>query len=330
LPQAEGYRSVRTIGRSAVDPSSEMLAVGCTVSSAVASPTAVRILPRLGRPDIFECAGVASDSVSAGIRRYLDATIAVDGDASLMAGTWTFESREYCYATGGWWQSDGTFYLPEGERLEDCFWMDTMTFVPNDFSGEWPRIPIPPGGGGGPIANPGTTTPPVTPVTDSATMEAEYLAAETDDTGLSEGVWQLTDLENLQFSCRDPARKCPRPSLYRTSPAVISAAAGMVAATAADGLERGAWLFRNADGTIRVGPWHTGNIWGTIPTLAGNLMPPDAIGMIHSHPQEDPPSGPDAGLALETGTYVTIVTTKQLFLLDPHGKWVYTGARPIQ
>jgi|CXWL01.1.fsa_nt_gi hypothetical protein len=158
LPQAEGYRSVRVIGRSAVDPSGEMLAVGCTASAAVASPTAVRILPRPGKPDVFECAGVAPDSVTAGIRRYLEATVAANGDAFIMAGTWVFASREYCYATGGWWQSDGTFYLPEGETLRDCFWMDTMIFVPTDFSGEWPRVPIPPGGGG-----PGSNTPPPPP-----------------------------------------------------------------------------------------------------------------------------------------------------------------------
>lgn len=158
LPQAEGYRSVRVVGRSAADPSGEMLAVGCAASVAWASPTAVRIMPRPGKPDVFECGGVAPDSIGEGIRRYLAATVAASGDAFLMAGEWRFEAREYCYASGGWWQADGTFYLPPSDSLHDCFWMDTMTFVPAEFSGEWPRIPIPPGGVGVPGTGAGGPT----------------------------------------------------------------------------------------------------------------------------------------------------------------------------
>lgn len=165
-PTDPGYRSIATHGRTAVDPVSEMLAVGCRLTGAASEPTTVRLIPRQGRPDLFDCEGVAADSVSLGVNRYISANMAAEGGAFLVAGRWAPIMREFCYATRGWWQADGTYWL-DGGRLYDCFIVSSWTFIRDDSpfgeNDEWPIVPIDPNGGtsgGGPEGLPSDPVPP--------------------------------------------------------------------------------------------------------------------------------------------------------------------------
>lgn len=169
-PPTEGYRSIRTIGRTAEDPAEAMLAVGCRLATAAGDSTTIRFAPRSGRPQLFDCSGIAADSVEAATRRYLYASIAAEGDAFLMSGTFRPIWREWCVPSAGWWQSDGTWYLPPTGTMDACVMKLTWTFVGDGGTGEeewreWSRLPLPPGGGGpGGVGGPGSgsTTPPDT------------------------------------------------------------------------------------------------------------------------------------------------------------------------
>ncbi len=152
-PATEGYRSIRTIGRTATDPAEAMLGVGCRIATTVGDSATVRFAPRLGRPQLFDCFGLPTDSVAAGTRRYLDAAMAADGDASLMDAAYRPVLREWCFPSDGWWQSDGTWYLPPGATMDQCVWRVTWTLVPIALLGQedqltWDRLPLPPGDGG--------------------------------------------------------------------------------------------------------------------------------------------------------------------------------------
>lgn len=323
-PTAPTTRDVVRGGNTVVSPNEYMASVGCIRRTSLPDSGGVIVIPGADTvPVWFLCGSPGSAPVRAALKEYRAALRSGLGGAFSQNGhiEWVARWREWCRPTGGEQYGD-IWVLGPDDFLYDCQWLATWvpTWVPGD---PWPT-PEEGGGGGG---EPPDTTPP--PPIDSTAIYAEWVAAETDDTQGYEGLWVLTDIETNAFNCRTQPRKCPKPSAYVNSPAVISAAASMVAATKADGLERGAWLFRNTDGSIRVGEWHTGNIWGQIPTMASNLMPADAIGSIHSHPQNDPPSGNDGNVSRETGTYSTIATTNYLFLLDPQGTWIYKGARPI-
>lgn len=158
---------VRTYGRSTVSPESFMLGAGCSRYTGTSRDGIVGIKPTRGAAQRFDCRGVAPEAVRDAMARYMDARLAADGDAHMMLGAWNVVQREYCYATGGWWQEDGTFYLPPGESLYDCFVEETYTYVPENWGGSWPTIPIAPGEGGG---------PPPTPV-DSAAAVRDSLSA---------------------------------------------------------------------------------------------------------------------------------------------------------
>lgn len=134
-------------GRLAVSPVGFMTAVGCQVAAVDSMATLAVRLPVNGST-FFDCPGVAPDSIGMGLTRYADAMRAALGGASQMIGDWNVVSREYCYASDGHWQSDGTFYLPPGAYLYDCFVVETWTHESAPFGG-WPAIPIIPGAGDG-------------------------------------------------------------------------------------------------------------------------------------------------------------------------------------
>lgn len=147
--EAQGWELVKGgRGRTAVNPSQYMLAVGCLAYSGSTGLGIVGIEPNEGPPERFNCVGVPSDTIQAAMQRYIDASIAANGDANQMIGSWDLVSREYCYANSGYWQQDGSYYLPPGGTLTNCFWEDTWTLIVPDQPG-WPPIPIAPSGGGG-------------------------------------------------------------------------------------------------------------------------------------------------------------------------------------
>jgi len=108
----------------------------------------------------------------------------------------------------------------------------------------------------------------------------------------------------------------PKPSEILFSPAVAAAATELMALTAQTGLEYGAFLYLNADGTILVGPTIVGTAT-TMPGLNSRLHPDNAIGSIHSHPVDLPPSPDDGAVATATRTFVTVATASHLYLAGP-------------
>lgn len=145
----QGLEQVRTYGRTAVNPEWLLLQAGCTRYAGPSRPGTIGLKMPAGPALRFDCNGVAPGLVREAMANYLDAKYAADGNAHMQLGAWNVVQREYCYATGGWWQEDGTFYLPPGESLYDCFMEETYTYVPENWDGSWPTIPIAPGDGGG-------------------------------------------------------------------------------------------------------------------------------------------------------------------------------------
>ncbi|MBL0179412.1 MAG: hypothetical protein IPP98_09855 [Gemmatimonadetes bacterium] len=184
-PPVEGYRSIRTIGRTAEDPAGAMLGVGCRVATAAGDSTTIRFAPRSGRPQLFDCAGIATDSVEAATRRYLYAAIAAEGDAFLMAGVFWPIWREWCVPSAGWWQSDGTWYLPPNGTLDACVMKLTYTYVADGGSGEeewreWPRLPLP-GGSGGPGGGGSNSVTPIAQDTANAGVSDSMTTCDPND-----------------------------------------------------------------------------------------------------------------------------------------------------
>ncbi len=101
-------------------------------------------------------------------------------------------------------------------------------------------------------------------MTVSATITVHDPAA-IDDTGLP--VWSyVDDLSVPSFNCKIVV--CPDPAKIITDPGVLAAAASFVTATRSDSLqrERGAFVFMNANGTLRVGPTIVG-VAGEMPNM---------------------------------------------------------------
>lgn len=91
----------------------------------------------------------------------------------------------------------------------------------------------------------------------------------------------------------------------------------------ADGRERGAYLFRNRDGTIRVGEIKVGE--ERAGTVDLGPAPEDAIGEIHTHPNVTypsgfilpggPPSGNDANRVANFHHYSVVVTKEKVYVI---------------
>ena len=128
--------------------------------------------------------------------------------------------------------------------------------------------------------------------------------------------------EYSTFDCR--VIVCPSPSAILVDANVQTASAVLQRASIKDGLEHGAFLFLRADGTIRVGEIFTGSAT-RMPQLA--RAPSDAIGSIHSHPLNVPPSGSDGINAYYNNIYVTVVTVGWMYLIDPNGHQIATVPR---
>lgn len=149
-PEVQGWELVGGgRGRTVTNPEEYMIAVGCSVFTGSSDSTVMAIKPIDGPAQRFRCAGVRLDTVRAAMTRYVSATQSANGNASLLLGSWDVVSREYCYASAGWWQADGSYYLPSEGTLYDCFWEETWTYIPQAWPGFWNLIPIAPGGGGG-------------------------------------------------------------------------------------------------------------------------------------------------------------------------------------
>jgi hypothetical protein len=112
--------------------------------------------------------------------------------------------------------------------------------------------------------------------------------------------------------------KCPTPQEILFSSAVQAAAAALMANTVRDKVEWGAFLFRNADGSIRVGDYIQGTAT-SVPGLASNLTPSNAVGSLHTHTDLNGPSGRDALLATTTNTNVTVATAAWLYVIKSNG-----------
>ena len=94
-------------------------------------------------------------------------------------------------------------------------------------------------------------------------------------------------------------------------------------ASAADGRERGAYLFRNEDGTVRVGEIQTGEPRSGQVDLG--QAPKDAIGEIHTHPDVTypsgfvlpggPPSGNDASRVANFYHYSVVVGKDKVYVI---------------
>jgi RHS repeat-associated protein len=88
--------------------------------------------------------------------------------------------------------------------------------------------------------------------------------------------------------------KCPTIGAIQGNPALRARGEALLALSEADKRERGAYLFNGPNGTIRVGTIYIGRPnsdrienWGD--------APPDAIGMIHTHPRIRGTGGWEAG-----------------------------------
>lgn len=132
-----------------------------------------------------------------------------------------------------------------------------------------------------------------------------------------------------------PETKCPGSKAIITSPVVRSAAADLFNNANRDHLEWGAYIYKNADGTIRVGPYIQGQLT-TVSQLAGT-PPSDAIGWIHAHwgaAGQNGPSGCYGGgptnylycgdykHARDLGIYAVVSTYKYLYMVTPTGSLV--------
>lgn len=98
----------------------------------------------------------------------------------------------------------------------------------------------------------------------------------------------------------------------------VRAAAGvMMQATNQDGKERGAWLYLNMDGTIRVGLIGVGTS-NQGPAFLAGPVPRNAIGQIHTHPGGDAQPGPgDFQWARDHNAYATVATQTYLYVIPP-------------
>jgi hypothetical protein len=152
-PDVQGWEFVGGgRGRTVVNPLEFMLAAGCSVAEGPGDSTRIGIKPILGPAFQFSCPGVPSDTVHAAMSRFVAADSAANGSASMMLGTWDVVSREYCYASAGGWQADGSYYLPPQGMLYDCFWVETYTLILPGGGNVFPTIPIAPGVGAFPTA----------------------------------------------------------------------------------------------------------------------------------------------------------------------------------
>ncbi|MEO7355321.1 MAG: hypothetical protein ABIZ70_13330 [Gemmatimonadales bacterium] len=134
-------------GRTAVSPLEYMFAIGCSLVQGAGDSTVIGIKPILGPARQFSCAGVLPDTIRAAMSRFVTTDSAANGAANMMLGSWDVVERQYCYASAGYWQADGSYYLPPGGTLSDCYWVETYTFIPPNWGNEFSIIPISPGGG---------------------------------------------------------------------------------------------------------------------------------------------------------------------------------------
>jgi hypothetical protein len=113
---------------------------------------------------------------------------------------------------------------------------------------------------------------------------------------------------------------CPTdPKMVIFAPAVQETAVKMYAATAADGYERGAWIYWDPKtNTITVGVWMVGTS-GDMPQM--RYAPNDAIGQIHSHPPASyqGPSGNDQLNGINNNIYMLVTTQNWTFIMDTQG-----------
>jgi hypothetical protein len=154
----------------------------------------------------------------------------------------------------------------------------------------------------------------------NGTYESPY----TDNTGAPDGpgAWPV-DTDEPVFDCQQV--KCPDPRTIIQSSSVINAAQTMINGTHNDGKERGAFLFLNADGTIRVGEVYVGTA-SNVPQLA--TAPANAIGSIHTHPNANPPSDYDATNAIDNHIFIVVATVSYLYIVDTAGNAAYKMRRP--
>ena len=138
-PEDPGYRNVE--GRNGtgllVSPRDAMQAIGCRVVTAEPDSGAVAIRLHDSTLEFFQCAGVATDSVSRAIFRYHEAVGASLGGASALAGYYRLDFvgfGEACTTTTEWWTFAGVMaYATHLEIEGTTYWVE---------AGEWAiRVP---------------------------------------------------------------------------------------------------------------------------------------------------------------------------------------------
>lgn len=97
-----------------------------------------------------------------------------------------------------------------------------------------------------------------------------------------------------EFDCT-PVTKCPTPTEIVTSPAVLAAATSLMALSLAEKVEYGAFVYKNSDGTLRVGSPIKGDT-NSVPAMSPPI-PSDAVGSIHTHWKDDAGQGGPSGCA---------------------------------
>jgi hypothetical protein len=125
---------------------------------------------------------------------------------------------------------------------------------------------------------------------------------------------------------------CPHISVFRSDANFVKFATDLFNASQADGRERGAYLFNGPNGTIRVGEVIVGEI-GYV--YMGN-PPPDAIGKIHTHPDQrvssdftlpgGPLNGHDIQSVRNADIYGIVVNRRYIYLVhwqDRGGEYSY-------
>ena len=142
--------------------------------------------------------------------------------------------------------------------------------------------------------------------------------------------------------CRLKGVNCPRnASLFVRNNALMAAADRMYQESAGDSRERGAYLFRNKDGTVRVGDIKVGDPRSGRVELG--TAPPDAIGEIHTHPdvrypsgfvlRGGAPSGPDASRVGGFHHYSVVVGSSKVWVIpwnEPSRSIRYDRPKPQQ